>query len=222
MFLEAVWFPASSPCGPVAAASGEAFRNWTAAFASIATVLAVLSGGVWAYYKFIRSRTFHPQVSVEILGQWRNTDEDHAYPWRLGFRLHRPKANVLHVRVRVRNIGAAKVTLNQPGTGLRVSFPSAPKPLPPYSFGWKYDPAQDSEDLVIEVLKKVNWIEPGETASDDVLLDLGRSPTLAMLELRLVWSRSHSRLFRWICRRKNVVDFARRIIPPDSVMIDKV
>jgi hypothetical protein len=254
-------FPASSYVGAVAAGPGEGFKNWTAAFASIATTSAVVVGGIWAYFKFVRGRTFHPRLSVEILGQWRNVDTGH------------PEAYVFHFRVCATNIGAAKVTLKQYGTGLRLAFPSEQQPSPPYSFAWEYVAVRKESNKfrefeVIEILKDVQWIEPGETASDDLLLDLGRSPTNVLLELTLQWSRSRMRfrkmcrriyrsktrrrisrwslrrrmrrqklyrcglrrrLHRWIYRRviddysrRDVVDYARRIVPPDSVMIDKV
>jgi hypothetical protein len=63
---------------------------------------------------------------------------------------------------------------------------------------------------VFEVLVDHAWIEPGETVSDDLLLDLGASgPVPTLFEARLVW--------RW---RKggNIVVFARKFIPADSTI----
>lgn len=179
-------FPVPCQVVTATAAAGEAFKNFAAGAASIATFLAVIAGGVWAYYRFIRSRTFRPRFSVEICGQWR---------------LH-PKAYVFHVRVRVTNIGAAKVTLQHWGTGLRISFPSDQQPAYPNCVDW--------EGVAFRVLEKHDWLEPGETVSDELLLDLGRNPTVAMVEVEL----------NWRLRRKGVEVFARRIIPPDSEMID--
>jgi hypothetical protein len=226
VFLVAMSFPASSPVAAVAAGPFEGFKNWTAGAASIATLLAIGFGGVWAYYKFIRSRTFRPRLSVEILGQWRDADgregrevaDGRAYPGRLGLRLRRPKAYVFHVRLRVTNIGAAKVTLKQLGTGLTISFPREQQPLSPYYFGWESVSVHKDEKQVgaLPILTEHEWIEPAETVSDDLLLDLDRSPTLAMLEVTLMWSRSRRK--RFSCRDIEV--FKRQIIPPDSVMVD--
>jgi len=62
---------------------------------------------------------------------------------------------------------------------------------------------------VFEILKEHAWIEPGETVSDDLLLDLGSAdPVLALMEGRLVWRR----------RRGNIVISAREIIPTDATI----
>ena len=101
--------------------TGETFRNITAGAASVATLLAVFIGGIWAWFKFIRGRTSQPRIAIELLGQWRAVVDDAQAP-RSGLRRHRPKSHVLHVRVRVTNIGAGKVMLRQYYTALYVSF----------------------------------------------------------------------------------------------------
>jgi hypothetical protein len=63
---------------------------------------------------------------------------------------------------------------------------------------------------VFVILQEHAWIEPGETVSDDLLLNLGTpDPVPTLFEARLVWGRN----------RGNVVFFAREIIPADAVMI---
>jgi hypothetical protein len=230
---------------------GDGFRNITAGIASIVTASAVLIGGYWAYFKFVRGRTYKPRLSLDIAAQWRKLDS----------------CDALHIRIRVTNIGASQVSLNQHGTGLHLSFPAAEQSEPPDDVRWtkvplREDDGESSEnnqgkrarwsraclrrtvDRVLwgirlkreaaaappsqtsstprtfEIFKEHSWIEPGETVSDDLLIALDRSPTIAMLEVALLWGvrrRKHERF-----RRKDVEVFARRIIPPETAMIDKM
>jgi hypothetical protein len=230
---------------------GDGFRNITAGIASIVTASAVLIGGSWAYFKFFKGRTYKPRLSVNIAAQWRKLDG----------------CDALHIRIRVTNIGASQVSLNQYGTGLHLSFPAAEQSEPPDDVRWtkiplREDDGESSEndqgkrarwsraclrrtvDRVLwgirlkreaapapsgqmsstprtfEVFKEHKWIEPGETVSDDLLIALDRSPTIAMLEVALLWGLSRRKLGHF--RRKDVEVFARRIIPPETAMIDKM
>ena len=150
------------------------------------TGLAVIIGGIWAYFKFVKGRTFRPRLEVDMSGQWRKVDGQ----------------QLLQARIMVKNIGASKVTLRQEGTGLRISLPAAHQPAPPAPVEWE-------GQRVFEILKEHAWIEPGETVSDDLLLDLGSAdPVLALMEGRLVWRR----------RRGNIVISAREIIPTDATI----
>lgn len=234
VFVTAMLFPVCCHAAVVAARFDEVFKNWTAGIASFLTALAVVAGGVWAYYKFIQGRTFRPRISVEVLGQWRTIDGAQAHRSRLAFGRQPQVAHALHVRICVKNIGAAKVTLKQRDTGLTVSLPNEEQPVLPHSVGWGNALALHStpgNEGMFKVFEEHEWIEPGETISEHVLLDLGRSPTIAKLEVYLLWSSGRweriSRLWRLICgrsdddfHRKDVADFTRVIIPPDSTMID--
>jgi hypothetical protein len=104
----------------------------------------------------------------------------------------------------VRNIGASVVELLQKGTGLRLSVlaPEQPQP-PPAPAGW-------SSLKVFEILGRHDWVEPGETVSDDLLISLGSDPQLVLAETRLVWSRKRG--------ERNIVVFARSLIPADSAI----
>lgn len=119
--VTAMLFPVCCHAAVVAARFDEVFKNWTAAIASFVTALAVIAGGVWAYYEFVRGRTFHPRISIEVLGQWRATSDGQPRRSWLALQQQRPKAHVLHVRVRVTNIGAGKVMLRQYYTALYTS-----------------------------------------------------------------------------------------------------
>lgn len=154
------------------------------------TAAAVIVGGIWAYFKFVKGRTYRPRLGVGLTGQWRLVD---------GRRL-------LHARITVENIGASKVTLLQRGTGLRVSVLAPDQPGAPASATWKHL-------KVFEILREHQWIEPNEMVSDDLLLDLGTSePIPTLFEGRLVW--------KWSRRGGNIVVLARQFIPVDSTIDD--
>ena len=72
---------------------------------TLITALAVIVTALWAYYRFVKGRTYRPRLEVSMGGEWFTVD---------GKRL-------LLARVRLKNIGASVVELLQKGTGLRVS-----------------------------------------------------------------------------------------------------
>jgi hypothetical protein len=157
------------------------------------TAIAVILGGIWAYFKFVKGRTYRPRLGVGLTGQWRLVDGRH----------------LLHARITVKNIGASKVTLLQRGTGLRVSVLVPDQPVAPASAVWKHV-------KVFEILGEHQWIEPEETVSDDLLLNLGiPEPAPMLFEARLVWRRL---VWRWYRRSGNIVVMARKVILPDSTI----
>jgi hypothetical protein len=157
-------------------------------FGTAVTALALIIGGVWAYFKFVKGRTYRPRLEVGLYGQWVTVD----------------RKRLLHARLTVKNIGASVVNLLQEGTGLRISVPERDQPPTPVAQVWRVI-------RVFEVLGEHEWIEPQETVSDDLLLDLGVSaPALTLFEARLVW--------RWPRRQGNIVVFARQVVPVDSTI----
>jgi hypothetical protein len=152
------------------------------------TAAAVMIGGIWAYFKFVKGRTYRPRLEAGLSGQWSLVDGRH----------------LLQARITVKNIGASMVRLLQEGTGLRVSVLAPDQPAAPACAAWK-------NLRVFEILGEHEWIEPEETVSDDLLLDLGISePVSTLFEARLVW--------RWSRRGGNIVVFARQVIPVDSMI----
>jgi hypothetical protein len=153
---------------------------------ALVTSAAIVVGGIWAYFKFAQNRTFRPRIEVDMSGQWRNVGQ----------------SKLLHARIRVKNIGLSKITLIQKGSGLRASLLAKTQPASPAQSSWL-------SQRVFVILSKHEWIEPGETVSDELLLNLGVSdPQPTLLEARLVWRR----------RRGNITVFAKEIIPADATM----
>jgi hypothetical protein len=232
----------------VLSATDDSFKNITGGIQSIVTASAVIIGGVWAYFKFVRGRTYRPRLAVEAEGQWLKLGD--ASPPRRGIMrrtvLHATDVgtDVFHTRVRVTNIGASKVTLKQYGTGLTVSLPARDRLQLeiPDEVRWEYIPlSQDAaQPRTFEIFLEHDWIEPGETVVDDLLLDLQTRPAIVRLEVHLRWGqprRTHrSRLFRQVSRwrlyrlkpgdrtsenfpKHDIQLFARRIIPLDKTVV---
>lgn len=152
------------------------------------TALAVVIGAVWAYFKFVRGRTYRPRLAMRMLAQWRLVDGRY----------------LLHARMIVTNIGASVVRQQKRGSGLRISLLSAQQQEPPTKALWDVI-------RVFEILQDHEWIEAGETVSDDVMLDIGvAAPVTSLFEARLVWS--------WTGRKNKTVVRARQVVPPDSTM----
>jgi hypothetical protein len=185
-----------------------AFKDVTGGIQSIITAGAVIVGGYWAYFKFIRNRTFMPRLEIGLEGQWRVVDS----------------VDALHIRVQVRNIGASQVHLNQYGSGLRVSFPASGQSgdeiaWEPVPLVVEPDEAGPPPARVFELLTEASWVEPGEIVSDELLLNLHRAPGACMLEFQLTYGLSQQNNEY---SDDDVRAFARRILSPDAALIDTV
>lgn len=168
-FSAGLAFWVAHDAAPMKSGSGTSVP-WVDFAETLIPSLAVIIGGVFAYFKFVRGRIFRPRVKIKLSAQWQNIDNKQ---WLLA-------------RIHVKNIGASKILLSQRGTGLRVSVPAQQQPPPPAAAKW------DSRGLR-SILKQHSWIESKEMVSDDLLLDLGTDPVPVLLEGYLVISR---RLFR--------------------------
>jgi len=198
--------------------TSNSIRNLSEALSNVVTAAAIVIGGGWAYFKYFRHRTFRPRLSVDLLGEWRQAEG----------------TDLLHIRVRVTNIGASKVALNQYGSGLNVGFATAiadhdqvvwelvpftveTAPVDPDLRSWT-DIKTGSQKTTVPrdyvVLDEHGWIEPGETVSDDLLLNLGREPEICVLEVKLLWALSNRRHGDF--SKRDIEVFARRILPVDA------
>jgi hypothetical protein len=131
---------------------------------TVVTAAAVLVGGLWAYFRFVKDRVYRPRLEVGLFAQWRQV----------------AGTPVLHARLTVKNIGATDVELLQEGTALVVELMDHEQPPPPADVTWT--PVHASAILVDH-----QWIEPHETISDDLLLRLGPTPQPVLLRCVLRW-----------------------------------
>jgi hypothetical protein len=138
----------------------------------LVTALAVIVAGLWAYLRFMRGRTFRQRAEVTLLGQWHNVG----------------KRYLLKVHITLKNVGSSKIVLRQEGTGLKVSTLSAHQKSVPGSVAWT--PLEEVFRIFIFERPLDEWMEPGETISDEVLLDLCTcEPLITRLEARLEFKR---------------------------------
>jgi hypothetical protein len=178
-----LWLAHSS----ASAATGvDTFKTWADVTETIITTLAVIAGGIWAYFKFAKGRTFKPRLAIEISGQWLKIDRKQ---W-------------LHARIRVKNIGASDVMLQQRGTVLEVRILAPIQKASPDYAKWK-------RECSCVILDEHAWIEPGETVSDDLLLNLSTGPVPVRLDARLIAGRTN---------RKRIEVNARQVLPADAVI----
>jgi hypothetical protein len=130
----------------------------------VATILGIGAAGVWGYFNFIKSRTYHPRMEMTVSGEIRQSGE-HQY---------------LVPRVTLKNIGNSKIALVQQGSGYRVSVAAEPS-VDVREAEW----ARASK--VYSMFENHHWIEPGESIFDEVrLIPLSRTSIAAKIEARLV------------------------------------
>ncbi len=155
------------------------------------TVLAALAAGVWAYFKFLKGRTYRPRLEVMLQGQWLRADE----------------RALLVISASVKNIGLSKVSLRQYGTGLKVRRLTDTQPVPPDVMSWE----EVTSTPTYEILRDHEWFEPGETVRDELLIDLDvKHPVVILVESRLV-----CKLYRG---RRNIAVLTRKIVVPETLI----
>lgn len=132
---------------------------------TIAETLGLIIGGLWAYYKFFKGRTFRPRLELTVAGK----------AWHAKHLTH------LTASVQIKNVGLSKLELSQEGSGLRVFSHALRKPEEtPAVVEWQ-------RQITLPVFEKHKWIEPGETISDQTLIALTHLDHSAIkLELRIV------------------------------------
>lgn len=121
---------------------------------------AILAGGVWAYYKFLRMRTFKARLSLGMSGE----------------ALHHAEGLYLSVILEAKNIGSTRVRLEPDSAGLRIFAMKGLSPSNEVARGeWE-------RLATYPLLEGEEWIEPGETLQDTLLITL---PTTLALPVRL-------------------------------------
>lgn len=192
----------------VLALTAESFSSVAGGVGDIVTIIAVAVGGYWAYFNFIKGRTYEPRLSVHLSAQWHLlADQTHA----------------IQIRVRVTNIGASKVSLLQRGTAMLLAFPAAEQTHEFDEAVWTYVPLDSTEGFhAFEILTEHRWIEPNETVSDDILITPGCVPTVALIEASLIWTpgKWRDQTTETESQKDDVAVFERAIVAPDGKVAD--
>ena len=139
--------------------------DWLGQAESAFTILAIIVGGVWAYYNFFKGRLYRTRLEPSVSGRY----------------LRRNGGAWLVATVRLRNAGVAKAELTQKGSGLRISVRDASAPVPvPGIVEW-------DAGATFSVLQNHRWIESGETVSEEHLIEVEDTPNPAfLLEMRII------------------------------------
>jgi len=129
---------------------------------AVFTVGAVIVGGLFAYYKFLKDRVYRPRVGVALTAGHLQADG----------------GRYLACRASVSNLGSSKIRLLQAGTGLRVSSHD--------TNGADYTETSWLQRRTITVLQQHAWIEAKETIQHDSMVRIPANETAYLLEARLV------------------------------------
>lgn len=133
---------------------------------SIATVAALIVGGLWAYFNFVSGRIYRPRIEPVITGR--------AFKATNGLSLV--------VGVQLTNSGLSKVDLEQRGSGFRVyqTTESADEKKPVLRPSWV-------RLGTYPIFTDHGWIESGETIREEHLVSIAKPvPVAFQLELRAV------------------------------------
>jgi hypothetical protein len=134
----------------------------------VVQISAIVIGGVWAYYKFVKGRLYRPRLECSVTGEiLRSSNRDYAV-----------------IAMSLKNCGTSKVEIRQEGTALRV-------------FGCtNNDVADEGGDQVdwthittLSIFKQHAWIESSETIGDKVLVSLPADRLAVRLDFRIVGQR---------------------------------
>lgn len=80
-------------------------KDFAQAFASVTQSLALIAGGVWAYFKFAKGRTFEDRMTATVNGRFVSIDA----------------AVFLIVAIRLKNVGLSRIAFDQEVSSLEIS-----------------------------------------------------------------------------------------------------
>ncbi len=150
----------------------------------LVTTGAIITGGVWAYFNFIKGRIYRPRLQVEVSGSVILIEE----------RMY------IKVLAKLHNVGNSVVLLEQKGTGLRVFGEECDNHAATIrNINWKHL-------ATYPVFENHGWIEGKETISHEQLLVVpaDKYPVFC-LKLRVVSNKiswSHSSIVMPIAKEK--------------------
>lgn len=168
--------PQSSP-SPTPQDANDWHKN-VESFEKLVTALGIIVGGIWAWLKFFRGRTFRSRLELEVLGKILN-DEN---------------LNYVRATMQIKNVGLAQVLLKKPQTYLNA-FVTAQTLGNPSENLYNAEWLQPATFLVFQ---EHGWIEPGETVTDQLLIQLPDAKQVAC-QLELIVNSSPS---RWSLKEK--------------------
>ena len=158
----------------------ENWDNATSAFEHIATVAALIVGGLFAYYKFFKGRVFVPRLATGLSIK----------------SICNRGTSYLIASLELKNVGLSRIDIHQKGTALRISlYDGQPSVTRAQSVPWR-------KLKSFPVFERHKWIEAGETIKDELMVATPTCDKLAFrLEFRIIGSRteltSNPKRFAW-------------------------
>ena len=139
-------------------------KDFAETFASVSQSLALIAGGVWAYFKFVKGRTFQDRLTPSVNGKIISIDG----------------SVFLIVTTLLQNVGMSRIVFDQEASSL-VVFEYVP------SEAEKILSAQNNWLTVLEVFEdKDRYIEPNEIVERQTLIALPRISNIGyQLEFRV-------------------------------------
>jgi hypothetical protein len=125
-------------------------KTSTEVISNIATSSAIVVGGIWAYFKFIRGRVFARRAELQVAA---------AIEKGVG-------AEYLTIAVTLKNTGLSKLPLNNNMKVARVLGLTHDGSHHPSSPGWE-------RIATLPILQHHEWLEAQETVTDTVIYRLG-------------------------------------------------
>lgn len=124
----------------------DVWESLTKIIQSIITSSAILIGGIWAYYKFVRGRVYKPRLELAVAcKRYSQTNEIVR----------------LHVTVVLKNVGLSKVNIDTESSGMRIY-----KVVGSDFIGEAREP-EWARIKTFNLFEKHRWIEPSEVISDE-------------------------------------------------------
>lgn len=121
---------------------------------SVITSAALLSGGVWAYFRFVWGRVNKPRLELNVECDILFNSDNLAR---------------LHIKVFLKNVGFSKVSINNDESAVRIK-----RIIKIDNASFSSDRALESEWGVVgtfSVFKEHGWIEPLETIRDEKVVE---------------------------------------------------
>jgi hypothetical protein len=131
----------------------------------IFTILAIIVGGIWAYFNFFKSRLYRIRLEPGISGEL----------------IHQDNKRFIKVNLSLRNAGVSVVNIQPEGTGFRLNALQAKGTLSPK----KVIPKTRIKTYPIFPYHK--WVESNETIHEEQLIVAPDDDSIAFeLEMRVV------------------------------------
>ena len=137
----------------------------------IITILATILAGSWAYYRFVRGRTFRPRFTLKVEGRT----------------LRKRTTDYLLLSVKLTNIGLSKIDIEHASARLYLLQADDKK---------KSVPVRRSYLTTARLFAAHNWFEPGVTVHDEKLISLQSTNGAAISAVCAVTARHKALSFK--------------------------